>query len=113
MWIEIFVRVDLGCDPEAVETIVADEVRLAREALPTLRDEPPAIRFRLGESALEVRTHVPIVNFVDRSLLTHTLVKRLLVRLRREGLVVPMPQRVLHVHPAAEGPSAPPRQLGS
>lgn len=100
MWIEVAVRVALDSDPEAVEALVVDELREARAALPGLRDEAPAIRFRVGEWALEVRVYVPILNFADRMQLTHTLVKRMLVRLRREGLVVPLPQRVVHVSPS-------------
>lgn len=106
MWIEVPLRVGLEVDPEAVEAILLDEIRLAREALPGLRDEAPALRFRLGESALEVRAYVPIRHFVDRNPLTTAMLKRLLVRLRREGLVIPAPQRVVHLASATADTSA-------
>jgi small-conductance mechanosensitive channel len=104
--VDVPVRVALDCDPEAVEAIVVDELRQARAALRGLRDEPPAIRFRVGEFALEVTAWVPIFNFADRHQLRHDLVKRLLVRLRREGLGVPLPQRVVHVQAGALGSSS-------
>ncbi|HEY8377551.1 MAG TPA: mechanosensitive ion channel family protein [Nannocystis sp.] len=110
--VEVAFRVALDTDPEALEAIVADEIATARAALPGLRDAPPAIRFHVGEFALEVRAYVPILNFADRWRLRHDLLKRMLVRVRREGLVVPLPQRVLHVPadvslPGPRDPSAP------
>jgi small-conductance mechanosensitive channel len=106
MWIEVPIRVGLDVDPEALEALLFDEVRLAREVVPGLRDVPPALRLRVGEWALDVRLFVPIQNFVDRNPLTTTMVKRLLVRLRREGLVIPLPQRVIHVPSATADASA-------
>lgn len=106
MWIEVFLRVGLDVDPEAVDAILADEIRKAREELPGLRDEAPALRYRVGEFSLEVRAYIPIRNFVDRNPLTATMVKRLIRRLHREGLVIPVPQRVVHVASAADAPSS-------
>ena len=97
MWIEVALRVGLEVDPEAIEAILLDEVRLARAELPGLRAEPPALRFRVGEWALEIRMFVPIRNFVDRNPLTTVMVKRVLVRMRREGLTIPVPQRIVHM----------------
>ncbi|MDC0675196.1 mechanosensitive ion channel family protein [Nannocystis radixulma] len=95
MWIEVALRVGLDVDPEAIEAILLDEVRLARAQLPGLRDEPPAPRFRVGEWALEIRLFIPIRNFVDRNPLTTAMVKRVLNRLRREGVTIPVPQRIV------------------
>ena len=106
MWIEVPIRVGLDVDPEALEAILVDEVRRAREALPGVRETPPAIRRRVGEWALEVRVFVQIQNFVDRNPLTTAMLKRLLLRLRREGLVIPLPQRVIHVPSASADTSA-------
>ncbi|WAS89956.1 mechanosensitive ion channel family protein [Nannocystis punicea] len=106
MWIEVPIRVGLDVDPEVLEALLFDEVRVAREVVPGLRDAPPALRLRVGEWALEVRLFVPIQNFVDRNPLTTTMVKRLLIRLRREGLVIPLPQRVIHVPSATADTSA-------
>lgn len=97
MWIEVFVRVGLDVDPEAVEAILADEIRQARAALPGLRDEAPALRYRVGDFSLEVRAYIPIRHFVDRNPLTATMVKRLVRRLQREGLAIPVPQHVVRV----------------
>jgi small-conductance mechanosensitive channel len=105
MWIEAFVRVALDSDPEQIEAIIDDEIRLARETVPGLSSQLPAIRFHVGEFALEIRSHIPIRNVAERKPLTHVMVRRLLMRLRREGLAVPVPQRVVHI----SGPEAPPR----
>ena len=97
MWIEVFVRVAVDCDPEEIEAIVDDEIRLARQQVPGLSSQAPAIRFHLGEWALEIRSYIPIRNVAERKPLTHAMVKRLLSRLHREGLAVPLPQRVVHM----------------
>lgn len=97
MWIEVALRVGLDVDPEVIEAILLDEVRLARAELPALRAENPALRFRVGEWALEIRLFVPIHNFIDRNPLTTLMVKRVLIRLRREGLTIPVPQRLVHM----------------
>nr|WP_263429674.1 mechanosensitive ion channel family protein [Nannocystis pusilla] len=108
MWIEVALRVGLDVDPEAIEALLLDEVRLARAELPGLRDEPSLPRFRVGEWALEIRLYVPIRNFVDRNPLTSTMVKRVLNRLRREGVVIPVPHRVVHMTSATADTTATP-----
>lgn len=93
--VEVVFAVPHEADPERVEAIVSDELARAAAELPAIaRDEPAAVRFRaFAESSLEFRAYVPILNFEDRFLLRHTLMKRLHRRLHAEGIAIPRPQR--------------------
>lgn len=103
MSIDITFRVPLDADPELVEAIVTDELIAARADLPALRPEPPAFRLRaIHDTGIDARAWVAITNFTDRFALQHALLKRVIARLRREGLALPLPQRVVHVRGAGE-----------
>jgi small-conductance mechanosensitive channel len=98
MWIDLKFRVALGADPGRVEACVIDELTAARTELPGLRDDAPLIRLReIAPSALEYSAHVAITNFVDRSPLRSRLLTRLLLRLRREGLEIPLPRQIVEL----------------
>jgi small-conductance mechanosensitive channel len=93
--IEINFSVGHDADPEKVEAAVVAEIADATQALAGVRrDEPATVRFvDIGENALLFRATVPIANFEERGLLRHALLKRLVRRLREEGLSIPRPQR--------------------
>lgn len=104
MSIDVAFRVPLDCDPEAIEALVTEELVAARADHPALRDEPPTLRLRtIGDSALEYRAWLGISDFSQRFALQHALLKRVIARLRREGIALPLPQRVVHM----TGSSAP------
>lgn len=99
MSIDVPFRVPLDCDPEKIEAMVAEVLVAARADLPGMRDEPPTLRLRtIGDSALEFRAWVGISNFADRFALQHALLKRVIARLRSEGIPLPLPQRVVQLH---------------
>ncbi len=104
MSIDVSFRVPLDSDPERVEAIVAEELVAARADHPGLLPEPPTLRLRtIAESALEFRAWVNIANFADRFALQHALLKRVIARLRREGFVLPLPRRIIHMAGGADG----------
>jgi small-conductance mechanosensitive channel len=96
MSVELAFRVDLGCRPQRIVALVVDEMRLAAEVLPGLRqDIPAAVRFKaFGEWALDFRVYVEIASFQDRMYLRHELMMRLHERLLREDIALPR-QRIL------------------
>lgn len=110
MWIEIAFRVGLDQDPQRVEALVADALTTARTAVEGLRAEAPVIRLKaIGDVAFEFKAFVAIEHFAARSLLQHVLLGRVVARLRAEGLVFPVPQRVIHLHQVDPGVSSPTR----
>jgi small-conductance mechanosensitive channel len=100
-------RVGHDEDPERVEAVVLDEMLRATADIPGIRaEEPPVVRFKaFAESALEFKAFVAIRNFQERFLITHTLMKRLHRRLKREQITVPVPHRAVRMLAAAPGPS--------
>lgn len=94
MSVELAFHVAVDCDPEHIEALVVDEMKLAAAALPGLRqDEPALVRFKaFGEWALQFKVFVPICDFQDRYYLQHELMKRLHRRLRAENITIPLPQ---------------------
>lgn len=98
MQVDVNFRVPIESDPERVEAIVADELIAARADHPGLVHEPPTMRLRtIGESSLEFRAWVTITHFADRFALQSALLKRVIARLRREGLDLPLPRRIIHL----------------
>lgn len=105
------VRVDVSyrSDPEQVERVLADEAARAVGQVPGLLGEPPPF-VRLipgfGDSSLDFTVTCQVATFVDQFLVQHELRKRLLRRLRAEGIEFPFPVRVVEMRPAGDSPSA-------
>jgi small-conductance mechanosensitive channel len=104
------ISVSYQSDPSKIEAILLAEVASAMDQIPGLLAEPaPFVRFipGFGESSLDFTLIVQVNEFVSQYLVQHELRKRLFARFQQEGIEIPFPQRVVHVHPAAaEGPSA-------
>jgi small-conductance mechanosensitive channel len=47
-----------------------------------------------------------VATFVDQYLVQHELRKRIFARFRHEGIVIPFPQRDVHLYPAGESADA-------
>lgn len=94
------VGVSYDCDPASVERILVEEARAAAGVVPGLLAEPePFARFvpGFGESSLDFTLVCQVAEFTDQFPVQHELRKRILDRLRREGIEIPFPQRTVHV----------------
>lgn len=104
MSVLIPISVSYESDPTRIEAILMEEVASAMDHVPGLLAEPaPFVRFipGFGESSLDFTLIVQVNEFVDQYLVQHELRKRIFARFQKEGIEIPFPQRVVHVHTAA------------
>lgn len=103
MAMSVPINVPYESDPEAVEAMLLDELNAAAGEIPEIADGQPSVRLvQLGDSALVFECGVTVRDFASQGLAGHELRKRLLARLRQEGIVVPYPRRVVHQAGARE-----------
>ncbi|HET7877067.1 MAG TPA: mechanosensitive ion channel family protein [Methylomirabilota bacterium] len=102
------VSVDYSADPDQVEKLLLDEVNRAAGQVPGLLPDPaPSVSLipGFGEYSLDFTVGYHVERFVDQYHVQHELRKRILQRLHREGIVIPVPVRaVTGVHETAVGP---------
>lgn len=90
------VSVDYSADPDHVEKILLDEVTRAVGQIPGLLPDPaPSVSLipGFGEYSLDFTVGYHVATFVDQYGVQHGLRKRILQRLHREGLTVPVSVR--------------------
>ena len=107
--LSIPVSVSYRSDPDHVERVLVDEATRAAGKIPGLLAEPaPFTRLipGFGESSLDFTLTCQIASFVDQYLVQHELRKRLLRRLRAEGIEIPYPVRTVELRQPGAG-SAP------
>ncbi len=83
------VSVGPSADPEVVEKILVEEAKRAAEVIPGLLfDPPPQVRFLLGagDPSLSLTLILPARVSVDQPQAQHELRRRILRRLRRDGI---------------------------
>ncbi|MBI2157047.1 MAG: mechanosensitive ion channel family protein [Candidatus Rokubacteria bacterium] len=96
------VGVAYASDPDRVERILVDEATRAAGEVPGLLAAPaPTARLipGFGEYALDFTLAVHVASFVDQYPVQHELRKRLLRRLRAEGIEIPVPVRTIEHRP--------------
>jgi len=98
----LLIRVGVGyaSDPDRVERILVDEATRAAGEVPGLLAAPaPTARLipGFGEYALDFTLAVHVASFVDQYPVQHELRKRLLRRLRAEGVEIPVPARTIEI----------------
>ncbi len=101
------VGVGYGSDPDHVERVLVDEATRAATEVPGLLADPaPFVRFipGFGEYALQFTLICQVATFVDQYTVQHELRKRLLRRLRREGIEIPFPVRTVELRQAGPLP---------
>ena len=112
MAVLIHVGVDYDSDPDHVERVLGDEAtRAAAEVPGLLADPPPLARLipGFGDYSLDFTLVCHVQRFVDQFHVQHELRKRLLRRLRAEGITMPLPTAVRLSQPEASAqPAAPP-----
>ena len=100
MALSIRVSVSYRSDPDRVERVLVDEATKATGQIRGLLAEPaPFARLipGFGESSLDFTLNCQVVSFVDQYLVQHELRKRILRRLRAEGIEIPYPTRAVEL----------------
>lgn len=93
--IVITVGVAFGCDTERVRQIILQAARDAEFVLP---DPPPVVTFdQIGENALNFTLRAYLPNLDNRLETVHWLNTEIHRRLNAAGIVIPLPQRELHI----------------
>ncbi len=98
----IRVGVDYAADPDRVEGLLVEEAKSAVGSVPGLLADPaPSARLipGFGEYALDFTLVCHVERFVDQYEVQHHLRKRILRRLRAEGLAIPYPVRTIEMRP--------------
>jgi small-conductance mechanosensitive channel len=94
------VGVAYGSDPDHVERVLVEEAtRAAGEVPGLLADPPPFVRFipGFGAYSLDFTLVCQVATFVDQYTVQHELRKRILRRLRAEGIEIPFPVRTVEL----------------
>jgi small-conductance mechanosensitive channel len=100
MGIGLKVSVDQAADPKRVVAILLDEVTKAAGEVPGLLGDPaPGVSFipGFGEYSLDFTVGCQIARFVDQYPVQDELRRRILARLRAEGVTMAVPARVIRV----------------
>jgi small-conductance mechanosensitive channel len=94
-------------DAARIEGLLVDELLSATRDVPEIVSKDPAARLvELGPSSMVFHCVVQVRDFDSQGRAAHELRKRILARLRREGIQLPYPQQVVHL---VQGPDkAPP-----
>ncbi len=90
------VSVEPSADPEKVKRVLLEEVTLALRRIPGLLAEPaPAVSVvhASGASSLDFTVGYHVASFTDQRPVQHELLKRILERLQREGVMALVPRR--------------------
>lgn len=92
-----------GSDLDEVERVVVEVAREAQRTLPgAVRTHDPFVRYHtFGDNGIGFSIILRVETFVDQYLLTHEFMKALHRRFDEEGIVIPFPQRRLHLGPSA------------
>ena len=96
------VGVAYASDPDRVERVLVEEAQAAVGQVPGLLGAPPPfVRFipGFGESSLYFTLICQVATFVDQYGVQHELRKRILRRLRAEGIEIPFPIRTVELRP--------------
>src|SRR2546428_619958 len=103
--LSLAIRVSVGykSDPDHVERALVDEATKGAGRIPGLLAHPaPFVRLipGFGESSLDFTLNVEVASFVDQYVVQHELRKRILRRLRAEGIEIPYPVRTVELRDA-------------
>ncbi|HET6201443.1 MAG TPA: mechanosensitive ion channel family protein [Planctomycetota bacterium] len=100
--IPVEVGVAYGSDLAKVERVTLEVAREVQETVTgAVAAFPPAVRFHtFSDSAIALSVVLAARSLPDRALLVHEFLKRLHARYGTEGIEIPFPQRVVHLHDA-------------
>jgi small-conductance mechanosensitive channel len=99
--ISIVIGVPHDADPDMIERVLLEETLSTIGAAPSIRFIPG-----VGESSLNFSVNCHVREFNDHALVQHELRKRMLKRLKREGIQIPLPQQTVYLRPSLPPASA-------
>lgn len=97
---QVQIGVGYSSDPESVEKVLLDTAQKAIEELPFLLGDPaPAVNLSpgFGESSLDFTITCHVREFSDQAAAQHELRKRIIKRLKEEGIEIPFPHRTVYL----------------
>jgi len=100
----VAVSVGYDSDPDRVEALLADEAKRAAGEVAGLLAEPPPLAYLspgFGPYSLDFTLSCHVTSFVDQYAVQHELRKRILRRLRAEGIDMPYPIRTVELREAS------------
>ncbi|HNX90817.1 MAG TPA: mechanosensitive ion channel family protein [Candidatus Omnitrophota bacterium] len=97
MAVVVKVGVDYGSDLSFVEKVTLEVAKDAMQAAKgAVRSFDPVIRFHtLNDSSIDLNVVMRVKEFTDMSELKHEFIKRLHIRYKKEGIVIPFPMRMI------------------
>src|SRR6058998_1407775 len=101
--LSIPVSVSYRSEPDHVERVLVDEATKGLGLIPGLLAHPAPFVLLIpgfGESSLDFTLNVEVASFVDQYVVQHELRKRILRRLRAEGIEIPYPVRTVELRDA-------------
>jgi small-conductance mechanosensitive channel len=99
------VTVGYECDPDAVEKVLAAVLTQAAGEVPGMLAEPaPAVAFDpgFGETGIGFTANFHVADFASQFPVRNELRKRVLRRLRAEGMGIPYPSRTVYLREPAD-----------
>ena len=100
MAMSMAVSVEYQSDPDRVERVLSEEASRGAKEIPGLLSDPPPVTRLIpgfGESSLDFTLVCQVRSFEDQPLVQHELRKRILRRLRQEGIEIPFPVRTVNL----------------
>ncbi|MBX3242631.1 MAG: mechanosensitive ion channel family protein [Chitinophagaceae bacterium] len=94
------VGVDYNSDLEQVEKVTIDVAKtLQQEMDQCVKNFEPFIRYQqFGESSIELRLYMKVVEPGAQGIVKHQLIKRIKSRYDKEGIHIPFPVRTVHIN---------------
>jgi small-conductance mechanosensitive channel len=94
------VTVPYEVDADQIEAHLLDELVRAPKDIPEVTSKAPAVRLvEFGQSGLMFQCIIHVRDFDAQGMAAHQVRKRILGRLKREGINLPYPQQVVHEAP--------------
>jgi small-conductance mechanosensitive channel len=103
--VQIQIGVSYASDPERVEKLLLEEAKKASGEVQFLLAEPaPAVILSpgFGESSLDFSLTCHVREFNDQASVQHELRKRIIKRLKSEGIEIPFPHRTVYLREEKE-----------
>ncbi len=96
----VAVGVDYNSDLEKVETVTVEEAKnLQAEMTQCVKDFEPFVRYQqFGDSNIELRVYLKVVEQGVQGVVRHHLIKRIKRRYEKEGINIPFPTQTVFIN---------------